>query len=58
MAGELVGVIEPFPLADLGARPQRGQRVDPAQAPQPSDRVRAQCEIVLREGPVDDWRLG
>jgi len=39
--GELVGMIESLPLADLGAQPERGERVDPAQAAQPGDGVRA-----------------
>jgi hypothetical protein len=34
-------MIETPPLADLGAQSQRRERVDPAQAPQPGDRVRA-----------------
>ena len=41
VGGELVGMIEALPLADLGAQPERGQRVDPAQTPQPRDRGRA-----------------
>ena len=41
VGGELVGMIEALPLADLRAQPERGERVDPAQAPQPGDRVRA-----------------
>ena len=36
VGGELVGMIEAPPLADLRAQPERGQRVDPAQAPQPA----------------------
>ena len=53
VGGELVGMIEAAPLADLGTEPERGQRVDPAQAPQPRDRVRARdaerelCELGL-----------
>ena len=41
VGGELVGMIEALPFADLGAQPERGQRVDPAQASEPGDRVRA-----------------
>ena len=37
VGGELVGVVEAVKLADLGAQPERGERVDPAQAPQPAD---------------------
>ena len=37
VAHELPGAGEPLEIADLGAQPDRGQRVDPAQAPQPSD---------------------
>ena len=46
-------MIEPLQLADLGAQPERGERVDPAQTPQPRDRVRARdgdrelCEVGL-----------
>ena len=31
-------MVEPLEGADLGAQAERGQRVDPAQAPQPGDR--------------------
>ena len=41
VGGELVGMIEALPFADLGAQPERGERVDPAQAPKPGDRMRA-----------------
>ena len=34
-------MIEASPLTDLRAQPKRRERVDPAQAPQPGDRVRA-----------------
>jgi hypothetical protein len=30
-------VLEAFEVEDLGAQPDRGERVDPAQAPQPGD---------------------
>ena len=46
-------MIKALPLADLGTEPERGQRVDPAQASQPRDRVRARgaerdlCEVGL-----------
>ena len=51
---ELVGMIETLPLADLGAQPHRGQRVDPAQAPEPGDRVRARrADRELRELGLD-----
>ena len=43
-------MIEALPLADLGAQAQCGQRVDPAQASEPCDRVRARdTERELRE---------
>ena len=43
-------MIETLPFADLGAQTQRRQRVDPAQAAQPRDRVRARSgEGELRE---------
>jgi len=38
---QLVGMIEAFPFADLRAQSQGGQRVNPAQAPQPGDRPSA-----------------
>ena len=38
VGGQLVGVIEAVKVADLGAQAERGERVDPAQAPQPGDR--------------------
>ena len=41
VGGELIRMIEASPLPDLSAEPERGQRVDPAQAAQPRDRVRA-----------------
>ena len=54
VGGELVGMIEAPPLADLRAQPERGQRVDPAQASQPRDRVRARrAERELREVGLD-----
>ncbi len=34
-------MIEALPLADLGAQPECGERVDPAQTPKPGDCVRA-----------------
>ncbi len=34
-------MIESFPLAGLGTQPERCEGVDPAQAPQPGDGVRA-----------------
>jgi hypothetical protein len=40
VGGELVGMIEALPLADLSAQPGRGERVDPAQASEPRDCVR------------------
>ncbi len=36
-----MGMIEALPFADLGTEPERCERVDPAQAPQPGDGVRA-----------------
>ncbi|MGO9903321.1 MAG: hypothetical protein ACLP0J_27375 [Solirubrobacteraceae bacterium] len=48
--GEMIGMIKATPLADLRAQPQRRERVDPAQAPQPRDRVRARrAQRELRE---------
>ena len=47
-------MIEASPLADLRAQPERGERVDPAQAPQPGDRVRARrAERELGEVGLD-----
>ena len=37
VAHQLLGAGEPLEVADLGAQPDRGQRVDAAQAPQPAD---------------------
>ena len=54
VGGELVGMIEALPLADLGAQPERGERVDPAQAPQPRGRVRTRrAERELGEVGLD-----
>jgi hypothetical protein len=39
VGGQAVGVLEAIERADLGAQPERGERVDPAQAPQPRDRL-------------------
>jgi hypothetical protein len=40
VAHQLPGPLEPAEVADLGRQADRGQRVDPAQAPQPGDRLR------------------
>jgi SAM-dependent methyltransferase len=37
VAHQLLGAGEPLEVADLGAQPDRCQRVNPAQAPQPAD---------------------
>ena len=39
VAHQLPGLGEPLKLADLGAQSDRGERVDPAQAAQPGDRL-------------------
>ena len=38
-------MIEPATCADLGTQPQRGERVDPAHAPQPADRMGARGTV-------------
>ena len=47
-------MIEAPPFADLGAQSEGSQRVDPAQAPKPGDRVRARgADGELRELGLD-----
>ncbi len=43
IGGQRVGMLKAAPVTDLGAPPERGQGVDPAQTPPPRDRRRPQA---------------